>query len=259
MYDFSQKEWGLVLSGGGGKGAYQAGVFRALKEHKIMDYITAISGASVGALNLALFDCCDIEAVTDVWKNISPHKFLYPDNDTNNLNDGIFSRDGLLEIINNYINLEEIRNSERRLFVSVTEYEDIMDNEGKIKYFSLNYRPSKQIKDILLASSAIPVIYSSVNIDGKLYRDGGLKDNLPIRPLYIEGIRNFIVVGMSTELVINYDKYPDADFLVIKPRIGIGDFFDGTLDFSSNGAKKRMETGYVDAIRELEFYGRTDK
>ena len=88
--------------------------------------------------------------------------------------------------------------------------------------------------------------------------DGGIKDNMPIRPLYIEGIRNFIVVGLSTESKINYDLYPDANFLFIKPRKSIGDFWDGTLDFTSKGARIRMEIGYMDAIREIEFYGRDD-
>ncbi len=251
MYDFSQKEWGLVLSGGGGKGAYQAGVYRALREYKIMDYVTAISGASVGALNLCLFDNYDIEAVMDVWKNITPHQFLQLDKENPSLFEGIFSREGLLEIIKNYVNLEYLRNSERRLYVSTTEFENIIDNEGTIKYFMLNYRNTEQIKNILLASSAIPIIYSPVKIEGKLYRDGGLKDNLPIKPLYMEGIRNFIVVGLSTELNINLKKYPNSSFFIIKPRKSIGEFWDGTLDFSSYGAKIRIEIGYDDAMREL--------
>lgn len=54
MKDFSKDEWGLVLAGGGGKGAYQAGAFKALWEYGIQDYITAVSGASVGALNAVL-------------------------------------------------------------------------------------------------------------------------------------------------------------------------------------------------------------
>ena len=62
MKDFSKDEWGLVLAGGGGKGAYQAGAFKALWEYGIQDYITAVSGASVGALNAVLFANKDIKA-----------------------------------------------------------------------------------------------------------------------------------------------------------------------------------------------------
>ena len=258
MYDFSQNQWGLVLAGGGGKGAYQAGVFKALEEKGISEYITGVSGASVGALNLVLFESGDINMTETVWGDISPEQFLEVDPLMIDFKEGFVSREGLLDIIDNYINLEEIRMSERRLYVAVTEFDENGEGEGKARYFSLNYRTVKEIKDILLASSALPVIYSPVEIEGKKYRDGGLKDNLPIGPLYAEGIRNFVVVGLSTETKINYDKYPGAQFLFIKPRRSIGEFWDGTLDFTSKGARIRMELGYIDAIREIEFYGRND-
>jgi NTE family protein len=46
---------GLVFSGGGGKGAYEIGVWKAFKEYGIDKYVCAVSGTSVGALNAALF------------------------------------------------------------------------------------------------------------------------------------------------------------------------------------------------------------
>ena len=100
-----------------------------------------------------------------------------------------------------------------------------------------------------------PIIYEPIVINGNICRDGGLTDNMPIEPLYIEGIRHFIVVGLSENTEINKTKYPDAEFLLINPRYDIGNFIDGTLDFTSKGARKRMELGYIDAIRQLEFYG----
>lgn len=256
MYDFSKNEWGLVLAGGGGKGAYQAGVFRALAEKRILDYITAISGASVGALNLLMYATGEVEKAQNIWKSISPEQFLSINTSINGLEDGFLSRKGIEDIIDKYVDLDIIRDSEKSLYVSTTELSET--GEEKVKYFSLNYRQNKQIKDIILASAALPIIYSAVEIEGKMYRDGGLTDNLPIRPLYIEGIRNFIVVGLSTHTEIDYSRYPGCNFLFIKPRKSIGDFFDGTLDFTSRGAKTRMEIGYLDAIRELEFFGRED-
>lgn len=258
MYNFSDKEWGLVLAGGGGKGAYQAGVFKALEESGISDYVTAVAGASVGALNLVLFAAGNAELARQIWGDISPEQFLDIEPDMIDMQEGFVSRDGLLKIIDDYVNLDIVRNCDRRLYVSATEYDELGQGDGKVKYFSLNYRTVEEIKNILLASSALPVIYSPVEIEGKMYRDGGIRDNMPIRPLYIEGIRNFIVVGLSTESKINYDLYPDAKFLFIKPRKSIGDFWDGTLDFTSRGARIRMEIGYMDAIREIEFYDRDD-
>lgn len=254
MKDFSKSEWGLVLAGGGGKGAYQIGAFRALREKGVDDYITAVSGVSVGALNLVLFAYNDQKMAEDVWKNISPKQFLEVDPELIDFKEGLMSRDGLTEILDNYIDMEIIRKNERRLYVTLTE----VDAQGKAqsglaKYFSLNYQGDKRIRDLLLASSALPIIYEPVEIDGKLYKDGGLKDNLPIAPLYAEGLRHFIVVGLSPDTKIDYDRFPGAEFVFIKPGKNIGGFWDGTLDFTSDGARTRMEIGYKDALRALEF------
>lgn len=254
MKDFSKNEWGLVLAGGGGKGAYQVGVFRALREHGIDNYITAVSGVSVGALNLILFAYNDQKMAEDVWKSISPRQFLEVDPELIDFKEGLMSRDGLSEILDNYIDMEIIRKNERTLYVALTE----VDADGKAqnnlaRYFSLNYQGDGRIRKLLLASSALPIIYEPVEIDGKRYKDGGLKDNLPIAPLYAEGMRHFIVVGLSPDTKIDYERFPDAEFVFIKPGEKIGGFGDGTLDFTSGGARVRMETGYLDAMRELEF------
>lgn len=254
MKDFSRDEWGLVLAGGGGKGAYQIGAFKALREMGVDDYITAVSGVSVGALNLILFAYNDQKMAEDVWKNISPKQFLEVDPELIDFKEGLMSRDGLTEIMDNYIDMEIIRKNERRLYVTLTE----VDAQGKAqnglaKYFSLNYQGDKRIRDLLLASSALPIIYEPVEIDGKLYKDGGLKDNLPIAPLYAKGLRHFIVVGLSPNTKIDYDRFPDAEFVFIKPGQNIGGFWDGTLDFTPDGARVRMEIGYKDAMRALEF------
>ena len=46
---------GLVLGGGGGKGAFQVGVWKALCEYKLDKKISCMSGSSIGALNSVLF------------------------------------------------------------------------------------------------------------------------------------------------------------------------------------------------------------
>lgn len=250
MKDFSTEEWGLVLNGGGGKGAYQIGVFKALFEHKICDYITAVSGTSSGALNSALFVHGDIDIAVKAWESISTESFWQISQD---FGEGILTRDGLINIFDEYIDFDKIRMSDKTVYATVTDFGPNDETKGTVKYIRLNYRPIDEIRDILLASSAIPIIYAPVRIDGNICRDGGLEDNMPISPLYIEGIRHFIVVGLSDETEIPYEKYPDAEFILIRPEESIGDFITGTLDFSQSGAKTRMELGYIDAIRRLEF------
>lgn len=76
MKDFSNEEWGLVLNGGGGKGSYQIGVFKALFEHHINDCIIAVSGTSSGALNSVLFANGDLNVAVNAWQDITPKSFL---------------------------------------------------------------------------------------------------------------------------------------------------------------------------------------
>lgn len=246
MKDFSKDRWGLVLAGGGGKGAYQVGVMKALAEKGIDDYITGVSGSSVGALNAVLWAYGDIKMAEDVWKSITPKQFLEISPDMIDFREGLVPRDGLLDILDNYIDLARISNNEKDIYAATT----VLD---RARYHSLNYRSAEDIKAILLASSAIPAIYEPVVIDGEVHRDGGLADNLPIAPLYAEGIRHFIVVGLSPETEIPEGRFGDAEFFEIKPTGSIGEFVSGTLDFTAKGAIHRMELGYADAIRELTY------
>ena len=66
----------IVLSGGGGKGSYQIGVWKALKKlHKKYDVVT---GTSVGALNGAYMVQNDFQKAMDTWKNIN-YEMIFDD------------------------------------------------------------------------------------------------------------------------------------------------------------------------------------
>lgn len=73
---------GLVLAGGGGKGAYEIGVWQALRDLGLEQSVAAVSGTSVGALNAALFAAGDLERARTVWRALSPgHIIFSPDRD----------------------------------------------------------------------------------------------------------------------------------------------------------------------------------
>ena len=74
------KEYGLVLEGGGAKGAYQIGAWKALREEGVK--IKGISGVSVGALNGALICMDDFERAEEIWKNIEYSHVMAVSNDT---------------------------------------------------------------------------------------------------------------------------------------------------------------------------------
>lgn len=255
LEQWTLKPTGLVLNGGGGKGAYQIGAFRAMRDAGISDLITAVAGTSVGALNMCLFNYDDGTVGEDIWNHISPEQFVDPDVELIDGKEGLVKRDGLLDIIDGYLNLDKIRNNPLPLYATVTEFDGEEDGKKEARYLKLNGRSYDEIKKILLATSSMPFIYESVEMNGLMYKDGGLTDNLPIKPLYDLGIRQFVVILLNHQGVVEVDKFPGSSFLIIKPSRDLGDLVTGTLDFTSKGAKVRMDLGYMDAARAIRFFG----
>ena len=60
---------GFALSGGGGKGAYQVGVLRVLRDAGVRPDV--IAGTSVGALNATLLCLDELEVAADFWSTVS--------------------------------------------------------------------------------------------------------------------------------------------------------------------------------------------
>jgi NTE family protein len=79
---------------------------------------------------------------------------------------------------------------------------------------------------ILTATSAIPWS-TPVEMEGESFFDGGLGDNVPVRPLYERGYRNFIVVYLAQRDYVDKSAFPGAHFVEIVPSVSLGDFFSG--------------------------------
>lgn len=257
---------GLVFAGGGGKGGYEIGVWKYLHSIGLDKYVEVISGTSVGALNSVLFCNGDLELAENIWiyqikdKILDPHsiqKYLKMIMGCigglggvfsliqNIASDGFFSRAGLLEIIRKNIDLNKISLSPKRLYCTCCEFPNI-----KAEYFNLNNEALSQINQILLASSAIPVAFGKIQINGKEYYDGGLKDNIPVKPLNIEGCSHAIIVGLDYKAVSNpkwHNYIPNI--IEVFPSEDLGNFFKGTLDFSPEGTRRRIELGKKDAAK----------
>lgn len=72
------KKLGIVFSGGGGKGPFQLGVWRYLRESGLEQYVGCVSGTSIGALNAALFVSADLDYVENIWRNIRQSDIMMP-------------------------------------------------------------------------------------------------------------------------------------------------------------------------------------
>ena len=259
------KEYGLVLEGGGAKGAYQIGAWKALREEGVK--IKGISGVSVGALNGALICMDDFERAEEIWKNIEYSHVMAVSNDTIKalkrkdfkalnlqelissglkiVKDGGFDITPLKNLITQVVGDEEkIKNSERELFVVTYSVSDR-------KELAVDIRSGEtgSIKDMLLASAYF-MVFKNEKLGGKRYVDGGGFNNVPINVLIDRGYEDIIVIriygwGFDKERVT---KIPDGIRIShIAPRQDLG----GILEFDKKQARKNMTLGYYDAKRFL--------
>ncbi|MGL5616577.1 MAG: patatin-like phospholipase family protein [Sarcina sp.] len=261
---------GLVLSGGGALGAYQIGVFKALKKLNIDKHINVISGTSIGALNAILFMQDDLDKAEKIWYDLSMEKVLPTDNFDlfkkgikislgakklsfikkympRSLEDGNVSRDGLLDVIDKHLDINKIINSKIECYATCTEVEEL-----KAKYFKYNDYKEEDIRKIILATSAIPSVYEAEEIDGKKYLDGGMVDNTPIQPVYGAGCDLIIISYLSKEDSINRENYPNTNIIELKPLESNQGIMNGLLDFNNKSIKKRISKGYEDTLNLIE-------
>lgn len=268
------KKIGLVLAGGGGRGAYQIGVWKALKETGLEEYIASVSGASVGGLNAALFMQKDLDKAQSIWKSISMKKILTPKSESEHSRICLFERDGLEKIIDEDLDMSCFDDSKYNCWMAcvrtdgsskgIEEIPYTMPMGEKVtqkyvyeqvEYFNLKYvKDNKTRKKILLASSAMPLIFPKEEIEGHKYLDGGARlvhgDNVPVRPLYeIDKCKIILIVHLtSMDKPVSREEFPDAILYEIFPRDNLGGMLDGggLLDFTAEGAKRRIEQGVED-------------
>ncbi|TGM62584.1 patatin-like phospholipase family protein [Leptospira meyeri] len=187
------KKRALVLSGGGARGAYQAGVLRYLEEiHWKPDIIC---GTSVGAINAcAIGSGMNSSRLSELWlklnqKNIMRYSIW-------NMLKGLFRKKyyplvetyPLKKFIHENLDFAKLNESKTKVIISAV---NILSSE--LKFFE---NPNLQIEHIL-ASSAIPMIFPWQIIDGEPYWDGGVMANTPILPALTHEASEIVVVLLS--------------------------------------------------------------
>ena len=242
---------GLVLDGGGGKGAYQLGVLKALTEQELLTDVTMISGTSIGAVNAMLYALEDIDLMYRAWEDINMLMLVDIDG-TSFTSSGLHcSREDMLSMIEKHIDFDKLKKSKYDIYNTIARLVSLPDN-FEAEYRRLNDYDKETIKKIVLASTSLPVIYAPVEIDGCSYKDGGICDNSPVQPLYDAGVRQFIVIGLQHGKVLDTSKWPDAQFISIYPSHDLGDLFEGTLNFDKRSIEFREMLGYKDGLRAVK-------
>ncbi len=186
--------YGVVLQGGGTKGSYHIGVWKALRELGIE--IGAVTGTSIGALNGAFIAQNMYDEALKVWENIklndviNAEEEVYSDfmNFDINLNktekyfayfkrvaqDRGLDTGPLRDLIDTHLDEETLRSSGIDFGLVTISLTDLKPLEIFVEDI-----PKGKLTDYLLASSFLPG-FKPQQLDGKRFVDGGMYDNLPI-------------------------------------------------------------------------------
>ena len=247
------REYGLVLEGGGAKGSFQIGAWRALREAGIK--IKGVSGVSVGALNGALICMDDPEKAEDIWHNINYSAVMDFNMNTGSIletaeeikkliKDRGVDITPLKKLLHETVDEEKIRNSHFELFATTFSVSDM-----KLLNIDVKSASEGKMEEILLASAFFPV-FKTEKLSGKLYTDGGGFNNVPLDVLVDRGYQDVIVVriygpGYDREKKV---KIPEGTNIYhIAPREELG----GVLEFDKKRSRKNMALGYLEASRLL--------
>lgn len=261
---------GLVLAGGGGKGAYELGVWKALDELKLTKYITVFSGTSIGAFNSVLFAMNDMKKADELWEEVTMDK-LVPISKSElikrgiglyiggknlqlakkflnyKLEHGAIANDGAIEVVEKYLDFNKIKENNKICYAACTKLSDF-----SAKYFKINDFDEETGKKIVLASASLPLIYDCTEVLGEKYIDGGIADNIPIQPVYGENCNIIIVVLLSKEAQVDRTLYPNSKLIVISPENLDENTITGILNLNTDAKRMRIIEGYNDTINKLE-------
>lgn len=257
------KKIGLMLSGGGARGAYQVGVIKALMETGIMKKITHISGTSIGAINTyLLMNFKDYDTIYDYWKTVLNNDVIYYKKDLRRRN----NKNSILDLSlmqrksTAFLNKNKSDKFLKQGYCVVSESRsknDFITKKNKVKrVIDLNKNP-KSYK-FVQASGSIPIIFGHTKIDNLYYFDGGLIDNYPIKPLIEQGCNIIFSVGL---LDFNF-KLADYDYsncLIIdlyKGNIiskGLFNYVFSIFDFSSDKVEKNINAAYKNTMKVIKY------
>ena len=258
----TSKKYAVALEGGGAKGAYEVGVWQALHEAGVK--ISAVSGASVGALNGAMMVMGDLEKAISLWEHIRFSQVVDVDDETvKGYYDKRLSRGELIQFFKDMADVVKKGGFDseplRRLLEEVVDEEQVRQSETAFYFvtYSLSDRkeldldvkelPKGSLIDMLLASAYFPA-FKQEPLGGKWYTDGGIQNVIPIDCLLKRGYRDIIAIrifGVGMEKKIEIPE--DAEIIQIAPREKLG----GVLQFDGEQAKQDIQLGYYDGLRML--------
>ena len=250
-----EKDYGLVLSGGGTKGAFEMGVWKALRELKVP--ISCVVGTSIGAINAAMIAQNDYQIAHDFWSNVTINEVIKLNstiadkymNKWSGENSELFRLDFLKDLfhggldvtplrnnINRLISEERIRKSPIRFGLVTVDLTNLTPVEIMIEDI-----PEGKLHDYILASASLPV-FQRHEIDGNTFVDGAFYDNVPINLMINNGYKDIISVEFP-DIGIRKKRKDDNINLVV---VDNSEFLGMVLEFNPEKIHNNMVMGYLD-------------
>lgn len=211
---------GLVLSGGGARGAAHVGVLKILEENKIpVDMIAGTSfGAIVGGLYAAGYSATELETILknidwqETLSNSAPRRQKSfrrkKDDDGFLIKFKVGLEDGDLKLPSGLITPNNLRLTLGDLVNQMTQVTDFDQLAIPFRAVATNLENGEEVvlKDgnlasAMVASMTVPALFPPVELDGTLLVDGGVANNIPINVARAMGADIVIVVDISTPLL----------------------------------------------------------
>lgn len=257
---------GIVLQGGGAKGGYQIGVWKALRELGIE--IGGVTGTSIGAINGALIVQDKFEEAYNLWYNVDPRLVIKDDPEVYKQ---LINLD--IDIKNVQMYFEYLKKIIRQKGLDIEPLKDLIEKEideacmrssnivfGLVTVSLSDLKPMElyvkdieegKIKDYILASSFLPG-FKSQTLDGKKFLDGGFYDNLPINLLAKKGFKEIIAVELNAIGIEQPVKNKELVIRRIKPSGDVGKL----LEFDKERSRNNLKMGYLDTMKSYgKCYG----
>ena len=255
----------IVFAGGGSKGAYQIGVWKALNE--LGEQFDIATGTSIGAVNAAFYVQHDFAAAEQMWQNLDASGVM-----VNGLNfeksfESIFAqREQLVSFIKTYVSkkgadVTPFLEGLKRYFDADAFFgSDIDYGLMTVKYPSFDPHEVTKAQmaenrenawEWIAASAAAFPVFPAFEIDGQEYVDGGYFDNVPVATALKLGAQRVTVIDLKTDRVhMGYIRHPWVRY--IKPSKDLGTF----LNFEKDALAFSMKLGYNDCMKEYgKYYG----
>ena len=252
-----RQKLGLVLEGGGVKGAYQIGALMAIRE--LMVDFDGVAGTSIGAINGAIYLEGGYSKLFDVWNEIKTNTvFDLSDEELAELN-GLDLRPAILRILaekklNTFKMLESSYQKSQKFFETIVNEDDIRASGkdfGLVAFNISDMQPFEKMMseidegklvDYIIASATFPIFPPKV-IDEKKYIDGGVYDNMPVNLLTRHGYDKMLVIRTNVESKQpkrQVEGNPNLFYIIPKEDLG------PAMAFSKTRIHAYMQMGYDD-------------